>query len=89
MDRHVEGIVRETFYSSLRLSELVLGELGVSSSEAKRALALFQEHDERHLRDSHATYRDEQKSMQSAREATRELETLFEADRPENQQAAE
>jgi monovalent cation:proton antiporter-2 (CPA2) family protein len=89
MDRHVEGIVRETFHSSLRLSELVLGELGIPDGEAKRALALFQEHDERHLLAAHAIYRDEQKIIQSAREATRELETLFEADKPESQHAAE
>ena len=89
MDRQVEGIVRETYHSSLRLSELVLERTGHSGEEAKRALALFQEHDERHLLASHAIYRDEQKSIQSAREATRELETLFEADKPENRQAAE
>ncbi len=89
MDRQVDAIVRDTFHSSLRLSELVLDELGVPGDEAKRALALFQEHDERHLLASHAIYRDEKKSIQSAIEALRELETVFEADRPENRRAAE
>ncbi|MBV9653296.1 MAG: cation:proton antiporter [Acetobacteraceae bacterium] len=89
MDREVDGIVRETFHSSLRLTELVLEELGVPHADAERALKLFAEHDERTLETSHAVYRDEKKRIQSAREAIRELETLFEADNPENRHAAE
>ena len=89
MDRKVEKVVRDTYHSSLKLSELVLGELGVPAAEAKRALTLFHEHDERHLKASHAVYRDEKKSIQSARDATVELEAVFQADRHERKTAAD
>jgi len=44
-------------------------------------VALFQEHDEKTLEASHAIYRDEQRLIQSAKDAAAELESLFEADR--------
>lgn len=81
MDRGLTDIVRETFHSSLRLSEMVLAELGVAESTIKRALDMFAEHDERALRQAHAFYQDERKMLQSAKEAAAELTTLFEADR--------
>lgn len=87
MDRKVDKIVRDTYHSSLRLGEMVLGELGIPDSEAKRALKIFHEHDEQHLKASHTVYRDEKRSMQSAREATQELEALFEADRRDGKAA--
>ena len=81
MDREIEGIVRETFYSSLRLSEMVLETLGVPPSEARRAVELFREHDERTLIASHAFYTDERQLIQSTKQAAAELAELFEADR--------
>ncbi|MBL8688594.1 MAG: cation:proton antiporter [Rhodospirillaceae bacterium] len=81
MDRGLTDIVRETFHSSLKLSEMVLAELGVAESTIKRALDMFAEHDERALRQAHAFYQDERKMLQSAQEAAAELTTLFEADR--------
>jgi len=81
MDRGLTDIVRETFHSSLKLSEMVLAELGVAESTIRRALDMFAEHDERALRQAHAFYQDERKMLQSAQEAAAELTTLFEADR--------
>ena len=81
MDRGLTDIVRETFHSSLKLSEMVLAELGVAQSTIKRAIDMFSEHDERALRQAHAFYEDERKMLQSAQEAAAELTTLFEADR--------
>jgi glutathione-regulated potassium-efflux system ancillary protein KefC len=81
MDREIEGIVRETFYSSLRLSQMVLETLGVPPSEARRAVELFREHDERTLIASHAFYTDERQLIQSTKQAAAELADLFEADR--------
>ncbi len=57
MDRHIAGLVRETFHSSLRLTELVLDAAGVPDAEARRAVKVFQEHDEQALLESHALLR--------------------------------
>ena len=81
MDRDVDGLVRDTFHSSLRLAELSLTALGVGSEEAARAVGLFQAHDEAALGASHAIYRDEEQLIQNAQQAAAELATLFEADR--------
>jgi voltage-gated potassium channel Kch len=81
MDRNVTRIVRETFFSSLRLSELAMQELGVAAEEIERAIRVFREHDERQLRASHAIYLDETRLIQSAREAAQELAELLDADR--------
>jgi monovalent cation:proton antiporter-2 (CPA2) family protein len=81
MDRDVDGLVRDTFYSSLRLAELSLTALGVSEEAAARSVALFRDHDEANLVAVHAIYRDEAQLIQSAQQATDELTALFEADR--------
>lgn len=81
MDRGLTHIVRETFHSSLKLSKLVMSELGVPEKRIKRAVEVFAEHDDRALRQAHAFYQDERKVMQSAQEAAAELTTLFEADK--------
>ncbi|HEY3846161.1 MAG TPA: monovalent cation:proton antiporter-2 (CPA2) family protein [Acetobacteraceae bacterium] len=81
MDRGVDGLVRETFYSSLTLAEQALTSLGIDADAASHAVALFRDHDERGLVATHAIYRDEQKLIQTAQDATTELESLFEADR--------
>lgn len=81
MDRGVDGLVRETFHSSLKLAEQALTELGVAPEAAARAVTLFRDHDERTLRETHAVYRDETQLIQSTQEAAEELESLFEADR--------
>jgi voltage-gated potassium channel Kch len=80
MDRGVDGVVRDTFYSSLKLAEDSLMALGISPEDAARSVALFRAHDEQNLLDTHAIYRDEKQFIQSARQATEELAALFEAD---------
>ena len=81
MDRDVDGLVRDTFYSSLRLAELSLTALGIAPEAAARAVALFRDHDEANLAAMHAIYRDEAQLIQSAQQAADELTELFEADR--------
>jgi CPA2 family monovalent cation:H+ antiporter-2/glutathione-regulated potassium-efflux system protein KefB len=81
MDRGVDGLVRETFHSSLALAEQALTALGIDAEAAARAVTLFRDHDEKTLVSSHAIYRDEQKVIQTLQDATAELESLFEADR--------
>jgi voltage-gated potassium channel Kch len=80
MDRGVDGLVRETFYSSLKMAEDALLALGVSSEDAARSVALFRVHDEQNLLDTHAIYRDEKQVIQSVQQSTDELMALFEAD---------
>ncbi len=88
MDRGVSRLVRETFYSSLRLGKMVLEDLGVPEEEARRAVQVFEGYDERNLIETHAYYKDEHQLIQSARQAADELSGLFEADQQEQQKAA-
>ena len=82
MDRDVDGLVRETFYSSLQLARMALTTLGIDEEAAERAVALFRDHDEKTLQATHAIYRDEEQVKQSQQQAADELASLFEADKP-------
>jgi len=82
MDRDVDGLVRETFYSSLQLARMALTTLGIDDQAAERAVALFRDHDERTLLETHAIYRDDEQVKQSQQQAAEELASLFEADKP-------
>lgn len=88
MDRGVTRLVRETYHSSLHLSEMVLEDLGVPPAEARSAVKFFQSYDEQSLLDSHAFYEDERQLIQSARQAADELTGLFEADQRERKARA-
>lgn len=81
MDRGVPIIVRETFCSSLRLTEEVLTAAGLDAAEAARTVETFRVHDERTLIAQHAVHHDEQRLIQSSRDAAIELQSLFEADK--------
>jgi voltage-gated potassium channel Kch len=80
MEYNIGGIVRETFDSSLRLTDLTLRALGVPEARASRAVELFREHDERNLTETAAISGDEQQLIQNRQQATQELLELFEAD---------
>ncbi|MGH8273348.1 MAG: monovalent cation:proton antiporter-2 (CPA2) family protein [Gammaproteobacteria bacterium] len=80
MELGLTHIVRETLLSSLDLTARVLGGLGISEREARRTLAIFSRHDEETLKRQFAVFRDEDRLIQTSREAAAELETLFEAD---------
>lgn len=86
MDRGVQAFVRETFFSSLRMAEMVLGHLGITPEDAHRTIEIFQTHDERTLVETHAIARDESKLIQSSQEAAQELMELFEADMEDRNQ---
>jgi CPA2 family monovalent cation:H+ antiporter-2/glutathione-regulated potassium-efflux system protein KefB len=85
MDRDVDGLVRDTFYSSLEIARMALTSLGIEKAGADRAVTLFREHDERTLREAHAIWRDERQLIQTTQQAAEELESLFEADQQERQ----
>ena len=81
MDRGVDGLVRDTFHSSLKLAELSLTALDIPPEAAARAIELFREHDEQALQAAHAIYADEKQLIQNTQQAAEELAGLFEADR--------
>jgi glutathione-regulated potassium-efflux system protein KefB len=80
MDLGVEGVIRETFHSSLEMGRRVMEGLGVPPEQARVRTAQFRQHDEALLRAQHLVYDDEAALVASSREALRELATLFDAD---------
>jgi glutathione-regulated potassium-efflux system protein KefB len=77
--------VRETFYSSLEMSRQTLIGLGLSQAQADARINRFKRHDEQVLAAQHLVYDDAAKVLQTAREARKELEQLFDADRREEE----
>ena len=85
MDLGVEVVVRETFHSSLEMSQQVLQALGVPPEIAAERRERFRTHDEQMLREQHLVYDDEAALIASSQQALRDLEQLFEADeKPES-----
>jgi voltage-gated potassium channel Kch len=80
MDEGVRYFVRETYYSSLDMAQNTLEALGLSRTEAIESIRRFDEHDKRMLEHQRLAGDDEQKLIQSAQQAARELESLFEED---------
>jgi monovalent cation:proton antiporter-2 (CPA2) family protein len=76
-------IERETYRSSLHLTEELLIALGLSSWEAQLTVARFKSHDEQTLDRQYAVYHDETALRQTSIDAAKELEGLFEQDREE------
>ncbi|GAB2504050.1 monovalent cation:proton antiporter-2 (CPA2) family protein [Lysobacter humi (ex Lee et al. 2017)] len=73
--------VREAFHSSLHMGERVLVDLGLAPDAAHAHARRFAEHDERLLTAQYQVRDDEEALIQTARDARRELEELFNADR--------
>jgi len=80
MDLSIDGIVRDTFYSSLAMAKGVLVDLGIAPEIAKARIDIFRKRDEQLLRDQHLVYDDDAALLQSAQEALKDLDRLFEAD---------
>ena len=76
----VRYIIRDTYLSSLDMAQHVLESLGLTRHEATHSVQQFRDNDERLLADQLAHRDDEQKLIQSAQQAARELERLFEGD---------
>lgn len=81
MDLNLDGIVRETLYSSLEMTRQVLEELGVDPATARSHVEKFRVHDANLLKAQYLVYDDEVALLQTSREALDDLERLFEADR--------
>ena len=75
-----EAIVRETFHSALKLTELTLARLGLTEAQAVHAAELFRVHDERMLEETYVISDDETRLIQTTQQAAQELRDLFESD---------
>jgi glutathione-regulated potassium-efflux system ancillary protein KefC/glutathione-regulated potassium-efflux system protein KefB len=80
MELGVKTIVRETFHSSVRLTEDLMQALGLAPREIEQTVALFEKHDEALLQRQYAVFRDETKLIQTSKEAAQELEQLLQED---------
>jgi glutathione-regulated potassium-efflux system ancillary protein KefC/glutathione-regulated potassium-efflux system protein KefB len=85
MEIGVRYLIRETFLSSLEMSQYVLRTLGLSPADAAESIKRFRKHDELALQSQLAFKDDEQKLIQTSQQAARELEQLFAADAREEQ----
>ncbi|HQT67786.1 MAG TPA: cation:proton antiporter [Acetobacteraceae bacterium] len=88
MDLGITQIVRETYFSALRLSELVLNGLDFGAEESRRVVSLFRAHDEALLLETHSYAADEKRVLQTMEQATAELADLLESDRVTAAQAS-
>lgn len=77
MDVGVDKLIRETFLSSLELARDVLVALGYPAAEARKAVQVFREHDEKLLAEQHKIHEDEAKLMAASKQGAEELERLF------------
>jgi glutathione-regulated potassium-efflux system ancillary protein KefC/glutathione-regulated potassium-efflux system protein KefB len=80
MDLGIESVVRETFFSSLKMAEDALQAIGFPAWDAQDTVNAFRRHDEEQLKRQQAVYHDETQLIQSSLEAAHELQGLFEAD---------
>ncbi|HJY38007.1 MAG TPA: monovalent cation:proton antiporter-2 (CPA2) family protein [Steroidobacteraceae bacterium] len=80
MDIGVKYFIRETYLSSLDLAQHTLEALGLTRADAVESIRRFDVHDRKQLQVQREFRDDEQKLIQSAQLAARELEQLFESD---------
>jgi glutathione-regulated potassium-efflux system ancillary protein KefC/glutathione-regulated potassium-efflux system protein KefB len=80
MDLGVKYLIRETYLSSLDLAQHTLEALGLARADAVESIRRFDVHDRKQLQAQREFRDDEQKLIQSAQQAARELEQLFESD---------
>ena len=74
---------RETWHTSMEMAHQSLLQLGFPPSEVSMTMAKFRDHDLELLKRQQAVYQDEARLIQTAKEASLELQTLFESDREE------
>ncbi|MGQ0799312.1 MAG: monovalent cation:proton antiporter-2 (CPA2) family protein [Pseudomarimonas sp.] len=80
MDFNVDGVVRETFGSSLEMAEQVMQALGIPADQAAQRAQQFRLSDEALLREQHLFYDDEAALVSTSQDALRDLQAIFEAD---------
>ena len=80
LDRGIKSFHRETFASSLELTEDLLLELGYPKARARATIDKFRHYDEKYLLQQHAIHQDEQQLIQFSREAALQLTELMKED---------
>lgn len=80
MDLGVEVPVRETLYSSLKMTRMTLEALGMPAELAADRVERFRRHDAELLKRQYLVYDDDARIVQTTREALADLEQLFQAD---------
>jgi glutathione-regulated potassium-efflux system ancillary protein KefC/glutathione-regulated potassium-efflux system protein KefB len=80
-DLGVRRFYRETWHTSIEMAQQALLQLGFAASDVAMSISRFRDHDLALLKRQRAVYKDEVKLMQTSREASAELESLFESDR--------
>jgi glutathione-regulated potassium-efflux system protein KefB len=80
MDLGVDDPVRETLYSSLKMTRKALEALGVPAEKAMAEVERFRTKDAELIKIQYLVYDDEAKLVQTTREAVADLSRLFEAD---------
>lgn len=88
MDLNLDGIVRETYHSSLVMAQQILQALGMPAETAKHRVEMFDAHDDELLKSQYLVYDDEGALVQSSKEALADLERLFANDLKRDQSAA-
>jgi glutathione-regulated potassium-efflux system protein KefB len=81
LDLGVNDVVRRAYHSSLEMGRQLLVAMGEPADRAQKAIETFRVHDEATLLKQLAVFRDEKQLIQTAQDAARELEQLFETDR--------
>jgi len=80
MDLGVRYLIRETYLSSLDLAQHTLESVGLTRADALESIRRFDLHDKKVLRQQREVRDDEQKLIQTAAQAAKELERIFDAD---------
>ncbi|MHA6204980.1 monovalent cation:proton antiporter-2 (CPA2) family protein [Dyella soli] len=80
MDLGVELPVRETLYSSLKMTRMTLEALGMSAELAADRVERFRRHDAELLKRQYLVYDDDARILQTTREALADLDQLYQAD---------
>jgi len=84
-EQGVKIIVRETYYSSLWLAEELLEKLGMERPAVDHLVDIFKKHDKALLDRQFAVFRDDEKLVQTSKEAAEELQLLLEEDRQQTE----
>ena len=82
-DMGITRYYRETWHTSVEMAQQALLQLGFAPSDAAMTIAKFRDHDLELLKRQQAVYQDEAKLIQTAKEASEELRSLFESDQEE------
>jgi len=88
MDLGIDEPVRETLFSSLKMTKQALIALGLTPERAADRVERFRRQDAELLKAQYLVYDDEAKLVQTTKEALAELEKLFEADAEPQARAA-